>query len=155
MTHQVCYSPFYMVLSWKKGTWAGTELKIILNLESELVNSAFYQTLHWVASGWNESRTLSGTCLQASHFIRNLWDKWVSQVALLIKNPPVNAGDKRDMGSVSGSGRPLEEGMATHSSILAGESWGQRTLASYSAQGRKESDTTEATWHARVHRQGW
>ena len=37
----------------------------------------------------------------------------------MIKNPPVNAGDKRDMGSVSVSGRPLEEGMATHSSILA------------------------------------
>ena len=27
---------------------------------------------------------------------------------------------------------PLEEGMATHSSILAGESHGQRSLAGYS-----------------------
>ena len=40
---------------------------------------------------------------------------------------------------------PLEEGMATHSSILAGESHGQRTLASYSLWGRKELDMTEAT----------
>ena len=28
-----------------------------------------------------------------------------SQVALLVKNPPANAGDARDMGSIPGSGR--------------------------------------------------
>ena len=33
--------------------------------------------------------------------------------------------------------------MATHCSILAGESHGQRNLAGYSPWGRKESDTTE------------
>ena len=33
--------------------------------------------------------------------------------------------------------------MANHSSILAGESHGQRSLAGYSPWGRKESDTTE------------
>ena len=37
----------------------------------------------------------------------------------MVKNPPVNVGDLREMGSISGSGRSLEEGMATHSSILA------------------------------------
>ena len=37
---------------------------------------------------------------------------------------------------------PLEEGMATHSSILA-ESHGQRSLAGCNPWGRKESDTTE------------
>ena len=63
----------------------------------------------------------------------------------MVKNLPANTGDTRDLGSIPGSGRSLEEGMATHSSILAGESDGQRSLASYSAQGRKESDTTEAT----------
>ena len=45
---------------------------------------------------------------------------WASQVVLVVKNPPANAGDARDTGSISGSGRhPLEEGIATHSSILA------------------------------------
>ena len=34
---------------------------------------------------------------------------------------------------------PLEEGMATHSSILAGESHGQRSLGGYSPCGLKES----------------
>ena len=34
------------------------------------------------------------------------------------KNLPANAGDTRDMSSIPGSGNPLEEEMATHSSIL-------------------------------------
>ena len=42
---------------------------------------------------------------------------WASQVLLMVKNLPANAGDVRDPGSISGSGRPLEKGMATHSSI--------------------------------------
>ena len=37
---------------------------------------------------------------------------------MVVKNLPSNAGDMRDAGSVTGSGRSLEEGMATHSSIL-------------------------------------
>ena len=41
-----------------------------------------------------------------------------SQVALVVKNPPVNAGDLRDAGSIPGVGRSLEKEMATHSSIL-------------------------------------
>ena len=40
---------------------------------------------------------------------------------------------------------PLEEGMATHSSILAWRIHGQRSLAGYSSQGRKDSNTIEAT----------
>ena len=45
---------------------------------------------------------------------------------------------------------PLEEGTATHSSILAGESHGQRSLAGYSPWGRKESDMTEMTERAHM-----
>ena len=40
---------------------------------------------------------------------------------------------------------PLEEGMATHSRILAWKSHRQRSLAGYDSQGHKESDTTEVT----------
>ena len=43
---------------------------------------------------------------------------------------------------------PLEEGMATHTCILPGESRGQRSLEGYSPWGHKESDTTEATSYA-------
>ena len=38
---------------------------------------------------------------------------------------------------------PLEKGMATHSSILAGELHGQRSVAGYSPRDHKESDNTE------------
>ena len=37
----------------------------------------------------------------------------------MVKNPPANAGDVRDMDLILGQGDPLEKGMATHSSILA------------------------------------
>ena len=38
---------------------------------------------------------------------------------------------------------PLEKGMATHSSILAWKSHGQRSLVGYSPEGHKELDITE------------
>ena len=37
----------------------------------------------------------------------------------MVKNPPASAEDKRDEHSIPGSGRYLEEGVATHSPILA------------------------------------
>ena len=41
-------------------------------------------------------------------------------MTLVVKNLPVNAGDVRDVGLISGWGKsPGEEGMATHSNILA------------------------------------
>ena len=45
----------------------------------------------------------------------------------MVKNPPANAGDTRDMDQAD----PLEEEMATHSSILAWKIPWMRTLAGY------------------------
>ena len=65
-----------------------------------------------------------------------------SLTAQLVKNPPamwetwVQSLRWEDL---------LEKGKATHSSILAGESDGQRSLEGCSPQSCKESDTTEAT----------
>ena len=42
---------------------------------------------------------------------------WASQLGLVGKNPPANAREVKDAGSIPF--QPLEEGMATHSSILA------------------------------------
>ena len=47
-----------------------------------------------------------------------------SQAVPVVKNPPASAGDDRDEGRSLGWADPLEEGMATHSSILA---WGVLT----------------------------
>ena len=59
------------------------------------------------------------------------------------KEPAYDAGDVRDTGSIPRWEDPLEKVMATHSSILGGESHGQRNLVGYSPWGGKESDTTE------------
>ena len=66
------------------------------------------------------------------------------QVMLVVKNQSVNAEDLRDSGSVPGSQRS-PGGMTIHSSILAWENHGQRSLAGCSPRGSKELDTTEAT----------
>ena len=50
----------------------------------------------------------------------------------------------RRHGIIPGSERSPGEGMTAHSSILAGESRGQRRLVGYDSWGLKESDTTEA-----------
>ena len=42
-----------------------------------------------------------------------------SQVVLVVKNSPASAADVRDTGLIPGREDPLEEGMATHSRILA------------------------------------
>ena len=64
--------------------------------------------------------------------------------ALVIKNPPASAGDIRDAGWIPGWEDPLEEGMATHTSILAWRiPWteGPGRLQSR----RSQKDTTEVT----------
>ena len=73
-----------------------------------------------------------------------------SQVVLVGKNLPANAGDKRDMGVIPGSGRSPGRGHGNpfqySSSIpvfLPGESHGQRSLAGYSPWNFKELDITE------------
>ena len=58
----------------------------------------------------------------------------------MVKNLPANAGD---MVQSLGQEDLLEEEMATHSSILPGESHGQRSLVGYSPWGDKELDTAE------------
>ena len=53
--------------------------------------------------------------------LRSLSEIWTPQVALVVKNPPANAGDVRDKGSIFGSERSPGGGMATLSSIFAWE----------------------------------
>ena len=92
----------------------------------------------WVAT--SSSRLRSYSCSYCVY--KNLRRSWASQVVLLVKNLPANAGDTRDIREkVWSLGRedPLVEDMATHSVFLPGESHGQRA------------------WSAAVHRvsQNW
>ena len=68
----------------------------------------------------------------------------------MVKNPPAMW---ENWVRYLGWDDPLEEGMATHSSILAWKIHEQRSLTGCSPQGRKESDTAE---RLSVHtRKGW
>ena len=53
-----------------------------------------------------------------------------------------------NLGSSLGCEYSVEKEMATHSSVLAWESHGQRSLAGYSPWGRKESNMTEQPKHS-------
>ena len=55
------------------------------------------------------------------------------------KESAYNVGD---LGSIPGLGRSCEKGMATHSSIPAGEFHGQRSLVGYIPWDRKELNMT-------------
>ena len=56
-----------------------------------------------------------------------------SQVALVVKNPPVNAGDIRDVGSLPGSGRSPGGGNGNQFQYSCLENpHGQRSLEGYS-----------------------
>ena len=62
---------------------------------------------------------------------------------LVIKNPPANAGDGGDKGSIPRSGRfPWRRGWQPTLVFLPGKSHRQRSLAGCSPWGHKESDTT-------------
>ena len=57
----------------------------------------------------------------------------------VVKNPPANAGDTRDVGQEY----PLEKEMATHSSILAWEILWTEEYGKLQSLGCKELDTTQ------------
>ena len=63
---------------------------------------------------------------------------------VVVKNPPANAGDIRDVGSIPGLGRSLGGGHGNPLQYSYLENpHGQRSLEGYSSWGCKESDTTE------------
>ena len=71
-----------------------------------------------------------------------------SQVALAVRNPPANAGDVRDAGSIPGLRISPGGGHSKPLQYSCLENPMERNLAGYSPWGCKESDTTEETEHA-------
>ena len=59
-----------------------------------------------------------------------------TQVALVVKNPPANAGDTREVGSIPGLGRSPGGGNWQPAPVfLPGESHGQRSLVGLQSMG--------------------
>ena len=72
---------------------------------------------------------------------------WASLVTQMVKNPP----RRRETGVRSlGWEYPLEEGMATHSSILPGESLSTKGPSSLQSMGSQQLVTTERLSHSIV-----
>ena len=70
---------------------------------------------------------------------------WVSQVVLVIKNPPASAGDVRCWFDPWVGKIPWRRAWQPDRVFLPGESPGWRSLAGYSPSGHREWDMTEAT----------
>ena len=103
---------------------------------SRIVGRRFYRLSH------QKYRQLTGKITFCESSVYYL----LTQVALVVKNLPANAGDIEDVGSNPGLGRqPWRRTWQPTPIFLPGESLGQRSLADYSPQGRTESDMTEAT----------
>ena len=67
------------------------------------------------------------------HFTAILTHKIYMLVALVVNNPPANAGDTRDMGLIPGSGKiPCSRKWQHIPLFLWGKSYGERSLAGYS-----------------------
>ena len=60
----------------------------------------------------------------------------------MVKNLPMQETQETQVLSL-GQEEPLEEEMAAHSSVLAGESHGQRSLAGYSPRGHRDLVMTQ------------
>ena len=75
---------------------------------------------------------------------KRLEEMGASQIALVVKNPPANAGDVGVEGSIPGLGRSPggRHGNPLQCSCLENPHR-QRNLAGYSPWGHKESDMTE------------
>ena len=83
--------------------------------------------------------------------ISSIYDIKTSQVVVVVKNPPADAGDSA--GFIRSLGRedpwvgtiPGRRKWQLSPVFLPGEFHGQRSLAGYSPEGHKEPDMTETT----------
>ena len=85
---------------------------------------AWYAVVHGVAKSHTRLSDLAAAAAAAVEGV------WTSQVARVVKNPPTNAGDIRDAGSIPGWGRSPGGGQPTPV-FLPEESHGQRSLVGY------------------------
>ena len=94
---------FFTFMHWRR-KWQPTP--VFLPGESQ-ERGAWWAAVYGVAQSWTQLRRLS------SSSSRTLTG--ASQVVLVVKNPPANAGDPKDTSSIPGSGRALGIGNGTSS----------------------------------------
>ena len=83
---------------------------------------------------------------KANEFVSTtIFSLWASQVALVVKNLPANAGVVRDDGSITGWGRSPDEGHGNRLEYSWLENPMDRGAWGLQFIGCKQSDMTEAT----------
>ena len=83
------------------------------------IDYTVHQQLEWGAYGLVKGHYPSAS--EAPFLCFSSCCEWASQVVQLVKNPPANVGDTRNIGLILGREDPLEREMATQSRVLAWE----------------------------------
>ena len=113
------YSPTRLLCPWnfsRQEYWSGLPFPPQRDLSNPGTETALptLKAVSWIAG---RSLLLSHQGSPLCYLTICIWR--ASQVALVVKNIPTNAGDMRIQAQSLGQEDPLEEGKATHSSILA------------------------------------
>ena len=160
-----------MLLNQEKPTRILVELEIVSGFHRYSINThTDTQTLTHLLLLFQSPGHIKEFCLKNTSFPRNNWPQYLgngpqfssgvksdftqrsehsalpssSLVAQTVKNLP----ELQEMWVQSlGQEDPPEKEKATHSSILPGESHGQRSLVGYRPRGQRELDTTEWLTH--------
>ena len=102
--------------------------------------------MKWLGQSRNDAQLWR--CLVVKIKPNALKNSTASQVALVVKKPPANAGGVRDSGWSLGQEDPLEEGMATHCSILVWRiPWTEELGRSQSIRSQRAGHDW-SNWHA-------
>ena len=99
---------------------------------------------HAVVHGVAKNGTQFNICTTTTKEIPFIDCYWASQVALVVKSPPANARDKRDVCSIPGSGRPLRGGHGNPLHLLAWRiPWTEEPGALQSTGLQSQTEVTE------------
>ena len=100
-------------------------------LENPRDGGAWWAAVYGVTQSWTQLQQLSSSSSSSNSTV---------QVALVVKNPPANAGGIRDGGLIPGLVRsPWRRAWQPSPVFLSGESHGQRTLVGYIVHGSQKS----------------
>ena len=122
---QVCYnlSQFNRVISDSSLSLISSSRETAERIITELENGHISPRMpvsdishHGIRDGWLIGLSFldSGNIIFSDDYVC----AWASRVALVVKNPLANAGDRRDVGSILGREDPLEESTVTHYSRI-------------------------------------
>ena len=132
----------------------GVERDISFPYQLEISQFTYCMTSlhHFTLSSWADEVIN----LQSVHIITILLPAeytyyWASQVALVVKNPPANPGDTRDVGSIPGSGRSSGERNGNTLQYSYPGNPMDRGAWQATVYGGAVLDMTEATLHTYTH----